>query len=381
MDIRIAQGMAEVAPEAWNSLEGTDNPFLRHEFLHALEAHGCVDPDDGWQPSHLLLHQDDRLLAAAPAYLKGHSWGEFVFDWSWADAHARYGLPYYPKLVVAVPYSPATGPRVLVAPGVAPSMAADALAAAAQRIVIDNRLSSAHWLFTDTALAERLRAADYDLRTGCQFHWSNRGYRDFDHFLSFFSSKKRKNVRQERSRVRAAGVTFDWLPGQDVSDAQWRAFEGFYRRTFHAHGNVPVMSAAFFRDIGRMLRDRVLLVLAYQRGEPVAGALLLRSADTLYGRYWGSAIELNGLHFETCYYQGIDYCIRHGLARFEPGAQGEHKVPRGFLPVPTRSAHWLRNDALRRAVSDFLTRERPHVEAYLEDMRVHSPFRAADPAG
>lgn len=378
MQVRVVQRLAEVAPALWNSLEGTDNPFLRHEFLNALEAHGCVQPDTGWQPAHLLLEDSGRLLAAAPAYLKGHSWGEFVFDWSWAEAHARSGLPYYPKLIVAAPYSPVTGPRILLAPGVAADTAVPILAHAARQLVNDNGFSSAHWLFPDATLAEQLQDEGYVLRTGCQFHWVNQGYRDFDDFLSAFSSKKRKNLRQERRRVEEAGVKFDWLHGGEIGDHDWASFERFYRRTFLAYGNEPVFDAAFFRALGEGLGERLLLVLARLGGETIAGALFLRSTDTLYGRYWGSTVELSGLHFETCYYQGIDYCIRHGLTRFEPGAQGEHKVARGFLPTPTRSAHWIRALRLRRAIEDFLGRERQHLEGYMEDLRVRSPFRRED---
>lgn len=376
MKVTVVQRLADIPAAEWNGLQGTDNPFLRHEFLAALESHDCVSPENGWQSFHLLLIDGGRLRAAAPAYIKGHSWGEFVFDWSWADAHARRGLPYYPKLVVAVPYSPVPGPRLLIADEADPVIAAKALGQAATQIADEYELSSAHWLFTEDALTGQLQDNGYLHRMGYQFHWTNNGYQDFDHYLSTFASKKRKNVRQERERVRAAGIQFQWLPGDAVDDAQWRIFERFYRITFHEHGNVPVMSAGFFRDIGRRLGDRVLLLLAFHRGEAVAGALFLRSSDTLYGRYWGSIVELSGLHFETCYYQGIDYCIRHGLQRFEPGAQGEHKVARGFLPVATHSVHWLRDDMLRGAVAGFLDRERQQVDAYMADVRRHSPFRA-----
>jgi predicted N-acyltransferase len=378
MDVRVIQAIGDVAPAAWNGLRGTDNPFLRHEFLHALEQHGCVHPDNGWQPFHLLLYDADRLLAASPMYLKGHSWGEFVFDWSWADAHARRGLPYYPKLVAAVPYSPVTGPRILLAEGVDAAAAAAALGAAARELALNNGLSSVHWLFPQIEQAEHLVASGYALRTGYQFHWSNTGYASFDDFLGAFSSKKRKNVRQERARVRESGIDFVALHGAEVSRQQWKVFDDFYRRTFHAHGNVPVLNAAFLQDVAAALSDRLLLVLGRHRGDTVAGALFLRSSDTLYGRYWGSSIELSGLHFETCYYQGIDYCIRHGLTRFEPGAQGEHKVARGFLPARTQSAHWLRDNVLRHAVDDFLRRERAHVDAYLDEMHARSPYRTSD---
>lgn len=375
MNIKILHSLGDIEPHLWNALQGTGNPFLRYEFLHALESHDCIQPETGWQPFHLLLYQDQQLLAAAPAYLKGHSWGEFVFDWSWADAHEQRGLAYYPKLIIASPYSPVTGPRVLTAEGVDKNMAISMLAQAARQLVDDNGFSSAHWLFPDEDLANALQAEEYDLRMGCQFHWVNRNYRDFDDFLAGFTSKKRKNLRQERRRVHAAGIEFTWLHGDEASQADWLKFEQFYRDTVLAHGNVAVLNAGFFSEIGTRLGDRVLLIQAKQAGDVVAGALCLRSDDTLYGRYWGSEIELSGLHFETCYYQGIEYCIQHGLARFEPGAQGEHKVARGFMPTPTHSAHWVRNTPLRQAIANFLESERTHVEAYMEHMAALGPYR------
>lgn len=376
--IKIIQRLSEVEPAAWNRLIGTDNPFLRYEFLHGLETHDCIYPGNGWQPFHLLLQEGEQLLAAAPAYLKGHSWGEFVFDFSWADAHSQRGLAYYPKLIFGVPYSPVTGARVLVAPGQAAATATTALAQAARQILPEHGLSSAHWLFPQNDQARHLAASGYLLRSGCQFHWENQGYRDFADFLAALSSKKRKNLRQERRRVQEAGVEFDWLQGPDISDADWLAFEHFYRDTFLAHGNIPILNTAFFRHIGRSLGDRVLLVLAKQRQQVIAGALFLRSSDTLYGRYWGSSVELSGLHFETCYYQGIEYCIQHGLQRFEPGAQGEHKVARGFLPSRTHSAHWIEDSVLRQTIANFLAREEPHIAAYMEHMRAQSPFRQVE---
>ncbi|NLO79713.1 MAG: N-acetyltransferase [Xanthomonadaceae bacterium] len=377
MNIRVIQNLNEIEPAAWNRLQGTDNPFLRHEFLHAFETHRCIHPGNGWQPFHLLLEDGGRILAAAPAYLKGHSWGEFVFDFSWADAHAQRGPPYYPKLIFGVPYSPATGPRVLSAPELSTATAAAALADAARQLLSEHALSSAHWLFPTAEQARLLAESGYMLRHGCQFHWENRGYRDFDDFLAALSAKKRKNLRQERRRVREAGIEFEWLHGTDASSTDWLTFERFYRDTFLAYGNVPILNASFFQDVGRHLGDRVLLVLARQRGRTVAGALFLRSSDTLYGRYWGSSIALSGLHFETCYYQGIEYCIRHGLQRFEPGAQGEHKVARGFLPSRTYSAHWIKDPQLQRVIAAFLQREKPQVAAYMEYMSRQSPFRQA----
>lgn len=375
MRLEVTTALAGIPRESWNSLHGSEHPFLSHEFLSALEAHGCVIPARGWKPWHLPLYDGERLVAAAPAYLKGHSWGEFVFDWSWAGAHDSAGLDYYPKLICAVPFSPVTGPRVLSASKVGPE-ALDALAAGAIELARSHELSSVHWLFPEPAQAARLAGDGYGLRHGCQFHWENRGYSDFADFLAALSSKKRKNLRQERAAVARAGVEFEWLHGADIDADTWRFFFEVYSDTFHRHGNRPPLPLAFFREIGESLGDRVLLVVGRRGGERLCAALCLRSEDTLYGRYWGSLEELPGLHFEACYYQGIEYCIRHGLARFEPGAQGEHKVARGFLPTLTYSAHWIRDPGLAVAIADFLRRETPHVEAYAAELARHSPFKA-----
>jgi len=375
MKIKILQDLGDIAAESWNALQGTSNPFLRHEFLYALERHHCIHPDTGWQPFHLLLYQGEQLIAAAPAYLKGHSWGEFVFDWSWADAHERRGLPYYPKLIIAAPYSPVTGPRVLTALHTNEDQALATLAQAARQIADEHGFSSVHWLFPDAAQAQALQAETYDLRIGCQFHWENKNYRDFDDFLATFTSRRRKNLRQERRRVRESGIHFTWLHGHEASTEDWSTFDLFYRDTVLAHGNVPILNADFFNTIGEQLGDRVLLIQARQDDDVVAGALCLRSDDTLYGRYWGSQIELSGLHFETCYYQGLEYCIQNKLTRFEPGAQGEHKIARGFMPTATYSAHWIRDRALRTAISDFLLREHAHINAYMEHMSAQGPYR------
>lgn len=378
MRVEVAHRLSDIPGAAWDSLRGADNPFLSHAFLQALEEHGCVEPERGWLPWHLLLYQGDALVAAAPAYLKGHSWGEFVFDWSWAQAHESRGLPYYPKLIAAVPFSPVTGPRILLAGSQDEGEAAQALGEGARRLAQAHSLSSVHWLFPQEPQAQTLARAGYALRYGCQFHWHNRGYRDFQDFIAAFTSKKRKNVRQERAGVTAAGIEFDWLHGGEIDEATWRFFRRVYTDTFDRHHNLPPLGLEFFIDVGRRLRERLVLVLGRQAGEPVAAALCLRSADTLYGRYWGASREIPGLHFEACYYQGIEYCIRHGLTRFEPGAQGEHKVARGFLPTTTYSAHWIRDRELRSAIGAFLHRERAQVAAYAAEVARHSPFRQPD---
>ena len=375
MQVQVINSLEAVSAATWNALAGTANPFLRHEFLIALERNGSVGPGTGWAPSHLLLKDGDRLLASAPAYLKTDSWGEFVFDWAWANAYRQAGRSYYPKLVAAVPYTPATGPRILVANGVDKAQAAGALAEAGRLLCERRQLSSMHWLFPDAADADSLRKAGLSLRSGCQFHWTNGGYRDFSDFLDSFSSKKRKNVRRERRQAAATGLDFTIVAGNRIEAADWAAFHDYYRRTFHDHGNLPVLNLGFFQEIGRTLGSQVVMVQGRDAYGLQAAALLFRSDDALFGRYWGCREERPGVHFETCYYQGIEYCIREGLARFEPGAQGEHKIARGFLPSVTRSCHWIADPGFRRAVQQFLGHESMLIERYMEELHGHSPYR------
>lgn len=376
MKLKIVHSLKDIPAPEWNSLEGTDNPFLSHEFLAALEHHSAVSPRTGWIPNHLALYDERGLAAAAPVYQKLHSWGEFVFDFAWADAYDRYGMEYYPKLVCAVPYTPVTGPRVLVRPGLDRAAMVSELAAQAQEVIRGEALSSAHWLFVEAQTAQIFAAAGYSIRLGCQYHWHNAGYQSFEEFLAGLSSKKRKSIRRERRRVKEAGIEFRTHAGAEISAELWHSFHRFYVNTFHVHGNIPLLSLGFFREIGERLGSRVMLVEALRRDRTIAAALCLRSPTTLYGRYWGNNGEMHdGLHFETCYYQGIDYCIREGLQRFESGAQGEHKVARGFLPTPTYSCHHLLDRRFRLAVDDFLRQERAHMESYIRERTRHGPFR------
>lgn len=376
LTLSVAESLEPVPAAQWNRLAGTDNPFLRHEFLVALERHEAVGRRFGWLPRFVLAEAHGQLIGALPMYLKSNSYGEFVFDWAWADAYERAGLRYYPKLVVAVPYTPVTGARILLAPDAAPDTASR-LVGHALELAREWKVSSLHWLFPLQSEVGELEAQGMSRRVGVQFHWENDGYRDFDDFLDTFTAAKRKKLRRERRRVGEQGVELQVLHGGEVSPAQWRTWHGFYQDTFARLGGVPTLSRAFFEEIGRTLSDRVVLVLARHRGEDVAAALSLRGPDTLYGRHWGCSDEFHSLHFETCYYQGLDYCIRHGLRRFEPGAQGEHKVSRGFLPVQTWSAHWIAHSGFRTAVADFLRREEQGMDQYLNAMRDHSPYRQA----
>jgi len=381
MPIAVHDSIQDLSAAEWNRLGTCDNPFVRYEFLAALERHGCVGESFGWIPQHLAYRDSrGRLLGAVPLYLKDNSYGEFVFDWSWADAYDRAGGRYYPKLVVAAPYTPATGPRLLLADD-APADVADRLIDAALDHARRLEVSSLHWLFTDDAQTARLERHGLMRRTGCQFHWHNRGYRDFDDFLAAFTAEKRKKVRRERRRVQESGLAIEVVSGDGASDEQIATAEMFYRTTFDKKWGVATLNLPFFREVAERMGEQLVLLLARDASRYVAGAICFRSRDTLYGRHWGCVAEYHSLHFELCYYQGLEYCIREGLARFEPGAQGEHKVSRGFLPTPTWSAHWIADPRFAQAIGDFLRREHRGMEHYMEELAGHSPFKAEPGTG
>ncbi len=376
MQLKILTAIADVEAGQWNALAGTGNPFLRHEFLAALERNGCVGERHGWIPRHLAaIDERAQLLAAVPLYLKDNSYGEFVFDWAWADAYQRNGLNYYPKAVVAVPYTPATGPRLLIAAGADRQLLSAQLIQLAEQWCRDERLSSLHWLFTDPLDTQTLEQAGLMLRLGCQFHWRNRGYRDFEDYLDSFSSRKRKKVRRERRYVREQGIELRVVHGHQASDEQLQVMSEFYRTTFEKKWGYPTLNLAFFRDLAVSMGDQLVLFIAYKQRKIVAGAICLRSDDTLYGRHWGCYQDYHSLHFEACYYQGIDYCISHGLKTFEPGAQGEHKISRGFLPTPTWSAHWIAHQGFREIIARFLQQETGAMRDYMEELSGQSPFK------
>jgi predicted N-acyltransferase len=376
MQLKILTAIADVEAAQWNALTGTGNPFLRHEFLAALERNGCVGEQHGWIPRHLAaIDERGQLLAAVPLYLKDNSYGEFVFDWAWADAYQRNGLHYYPKAVVAVPYTPATGPRLLIAAGADRQLLSARLIELAEERCRAERLSSLHWLFTDPIDTQALEQAGLMLRLGCQFHWRNRGYRDFDDYLDSFSSRKRKKVRRERRYVREQDIELRVVHGHQASDEQLRVMSEFYRTTFEKKWGYPTLNLAFFRDLAASMGEQLVFFIAYQQRTIVAGAICLRSDDTLYGRHWGCRQDYHSLHFEACYYQGIDYCISHGLKTFEPGAQGEHKISRGFLPTPTWSAHWIAHQGFREIIGRFLQQETGAMRDYMEELSGQSPFK------
>jgi uncharacterized protein len=380
LTLRIHTRLEEVPPDTWDALRPDRNPFLSHAFLAGLERHGCVRNELGWQGWHLVWYRDQQPVAAMPAYLKGNSHGEFVFDWSWAQACEQSGGRYYPKLVCAVPYTPVSGPRLLAGPR--PNQAllralVDALVAESRRL----DLSGAHVNFADAAARSQLRGdARWLPRHDIQFHWRNQGYRDFDDFLDALNHKKRKNIRQERQRLMAAGWTFQRLSGGQLGERDWRFVHALYVRTFAEKGNYPALSETFFRHLGETLHDQVMVSLAHAPdGRPAAMALFLHDHERVYGRYWGCLFPSPGLHFECCYYQGIEYTIEQRMAAFEPGAQGEHKLARGFLPVLTSSFHHLRDDSLRSQVALALARERAAVAGWYRDLMARSPYaRAAE---
>ena len=369
-------GIGQIPADSWNRLHGTHYPFLRHEFLLALEESGCASVATGWSPCHLTIHDDRQtLVGAMPLYRKTNSFGEFVFDWAWADAYRRSGLNYYPKFVSAVPYTPATSTRLLHAPEADPTEVRQLLLDTALALTRQSGASSLHLLFPDPAELPLFSAAGMSLRKDCQFHWRNQDYSCFEDFLGGFTAEKRKKARRERRRVAEAGISFEHLSGHQIDDALWQQLMPLYASSFLRRGRNPYLNEDFFRRIAAALPDNLLVILARLRGEPVAAAICYRSADALYGRYWGSAGDFHSLHFETCYYQGIEYCIANGLRTFEPGTQGEHKLARGFAPTETWSAHWLSHPQFAAAIDNYLERERAHIDEYMDSARDHVPFR------
>ncbi len=368
---RVAAGVTAIDAAAWDVCAGADNPFLSHAFLSALEESGSAVARTGWQPVPIMVDgPDGRPAALAPAYVKSHSQGEYVFDHAWADAYARAGGHYYPKLQIAVPFTPVPGRRLLCRdPTIAP-----ALIAAAERVVTNSRLSSAHATFIAEDEVPLFERAGWLIRIDSQFHWHNEGFAGFDDFLATLSSRKRKAIRKERAAA-LPGLSVEHLTGAAITERHWDAFWRFYQDTGARKWGRPYLTRAFFSLLGERMADRLLLVFALREGRPIAGALNLIGSDALYGRYWGTTAEVPHLHFEICYYQAIDYAIEHGLARVEAGAQGGHKLSRGYRPVPTYSAHYLVDPALRRAVAHYLEAERRAVIEEIAALEEMGPFR------
>jgi len=368
--VEVLDSIAAIPPRDWNRLAG-DDPFLRHEFLNALHETGCANADTGWAPCYLLLREDGACAGAMPLYLKTHSYGEYVFDWAWADAYHRHGLNYYPKLLSAVPFTPVSGQRVLAATGERRRL----LMVAALELARETRASSLHCLYPTAAQAAEIHACGLMLRHGVQFHWRNQDYADFNGFLATLNRDKRKKIKQERRRVRDAGISFEWFTGSAITDALWVFFNRCYRETYRQHRSTPYLNLDFFRALGRTMPENILLIVARREQRPIAASLNIHNGQRLCGRYWGAIEYHPALHFETCYYQAIEFCIARGIATFEGGAQGEHKIARGLLPVETCSAHWLAHPQFSAAIENFLARETRGISTYLDELDERTPFK------
>ncbi len=374
--VNLLGAIDEVSAAAWDACAGAQNPFVSHAFLNALERSGSAVPDRGWQPQHLVVPDlNGGLLGAAPLYLKGHSYGEYVFDWGWADAYERAGGSYYPKLQVCVPFTPVPGPRLLVRPGAEAEAVSAALIAGLTEVAERSQVSSLHVTFCEPAEWRQLGDAGFLQRTGRQFHWENRGYDSFDAFLGSLASRKRKMIRKERRKVAESGITLRALRGEAIEPRHWDAFHRFYLATADRKWGSPYLTRDFFHQLGEALAERVVLVVAEDRGELTAAALNLVGEDALYGRNWGALGDYRFLHFEACYYQAIEFAIEHGLARVEAGAQGEHKIQRGYMPVQTYSAHWIADPGLRDAVESYLAQERREISREITGLASYGPFR------
>ena len=377
MQVIVHDRIADISADDWNLLCGDRYPFLRHEFLCLAEETHCVGPESGWLPRHLTIGDPGNLRAAMPLYEKNHSWGEFVFDWAWANAYNQAGLDYYPKLVSAIPFTPAPCHKLLLAAR-DDEEAAKALLQAAVKLAVDTECSSFHLLFPAPEEVPLLESAGLLVRKDCQFHWHNRGYQDFDDFLATFTAAKRKKAKRDRRRVREHGIRFRRIRGGDMTTADWSTVYGLLSRTFMQRGSLPYFNEAFFVALGSALPDAVLVILAEKDEQTVATAVFFESDTVLYGRYWGSDGHYDALHFETCYYQGIEYCIDAGKQVFEPGTQGEHKISRGFAPETTWSAHWLAHPEFANAVSRYLDEEARHVDRYMDAIESRTPYKARE---
>jgi len=375
--------IAEIDETSWNALWPNQYPFTQHAFLDAVERSGSVrrftDNDTGWQSRHLIITDSERLVAAVPLFIKTHSYGEYVFDWSWANAYHQAGIEYYPKLLNAIPFTPATGPRLGFASYLTDtqknkcfSLAVDAI----RKFVEKESLSGFHVLFPEKNDAALFSGSKFTKRLGYQFHWFNQNYIDFSDFLDTFASRKRKNLKKERRKIQDQDLEIRMRPAENISPEEWETFYSLYHRTYMKRsGHAGYLGKEFFFILAEKFPQNVLLASAHHRGDMIAAALYFRDETTLYGRYWGTQIDIDGLHFECCYYQGIEYAIAHRLQRFDPGAQGEHKIQRGFTPVKTQSYHWLSHPAFDQAINEFTNREQKQIDFYLRDARTLLPFK------
>lgn len=376
MKVSFLSSINEISAEQWDALWACDYPFTKHAFLLALETSNSANSSSGWTVQHLVVHHDNALVFVMPLYLKTHSYGEYVFDWAWADAYARHGREYYPKLLNAIPFTPSTGPRWARSSD-DPSIT-QAVFNAIKEHAETHAVSSFHCLFPDTETQRAFANENYIRRKGCQFHWFNNNYRDFEHYLEDFSSRKRKNIRKERKKCEEFSITF--LNGHEASTEDWELFYQLYHRTYlKRSGRAGYLGRSFFITLAQTMPDNILLAKAEYQNETIAGAIYFRDKECLYGRYWGTKMDIDGLHFETCYYRGIEYAIENGIQRFDPGAQGEHKIQRGFQSIETCSYHWIKDQNFSNAIEDFCRSEAEHNRLYVEDARSYLPFKEGVP--
>jgi len=377
--LEVLDRLKDVSADEWNALLPSDaGPFLRYEFLNALEETGCVGGNTGWQVAHLILRDQERLIGAMPLYLKQHSYGEYVFDWSWAQAYEQQGMQYFPKALCAIPFTPVQGSRILSDTSVDTNVVHGKIAEGLKTLVIQNQLSSAHILFPKTTEVESFKKYGFMLRDSVQFHWHNQDFQDFEHFLSALTMKRRKNIRREREQVARETISFRHMPGKDSIDQDWEFFYRCYENTYLEHQSRPYLNEAFFKQWAKLLPENLHLIIAERNGNPIATSLLVvdEKSSKAYGRYWGAIEHIPCLHFETAYYQAIEYCITEGIQTFEGGAQGEHKMARGFLPTTIQSAHFIADPQFSRAVQHFLDREHQGIGAYVDELAEHSPLKS-----
>ncbi len=370
MSIRVIENLADIPAAQWDAL-AENNPFLKHAYLNALQVTGCASPETGWLAQFITAWEGEQLIGGMPLYIKTHSYGEFVFDWAWADAYQRNGLRYYPKLVCSIPFTPATGPRLL---GKSAEIRAR-LVQAALELAQQPGISSLHLLFPYESQAQEMQAQGLMLRRGVQLHWRNDGYADVEAYLASMRRDKRKKIKQERRKVSDAGITFEHVRGEDITPERWEFFVRCYEHTHVQYNSPQPLNLEFFQLIGKTMPEHILLIIGSREGKPIAAAINFYNHDTLFGRSWGALEYHPGLHFETCYYQAIDFCIKNNIDLFEGGAQGEHKLSRGFLPSTTWSAHWLAHPQFSKAIEDFLQREAGGVDQYMDELNDSSPFK------
>ena len=373
MELSTCDSLTNISAESWNALTDTDNPFIQHDFLLALEQNECLHPY-GWHPNYLLIKDNEKLIAAAPAYIKTNSYGEFVFDWSWADAYKQAGKQYYPKMVIAIPFTPANTEKYLTHPDYSEQkeQLIQQLTEFSIYVCQQHKLSSLHNLFIEKNITEKQTSLGLFQRIDCQYHWHNNNYNDFDEFLNVLKPKKRKNIKQERKKVRNSEISIKRVNGNDLTDSEWLRLYDFYRITFMKKSGSPTLTLAFFKAI----KHKLLAIIAFHNDEMVAGAICIIGKTTLYGRHWGCFEDYDSLHFEVCYYQGIEYCIENNLSLFEPGAQGEHKISRGFLPTLTWSSHWLADEQFRHLISAHCQRETEYMLQHFKEMQEKSPYKS-----